>query len=199
MSKECPNGYIMNPKTNRCVKKTGKIGLSLVHHSPVKTRSPSPSPTKPDLPLDVLELIANKTSPKTKRNFKMASKHFNKALVLSPSYGQKNGEYFIKALRSGGNFTLFVGNTTLAINHQYKKITLIRNKSSDVPKIIGVYTYEANDMLDDIKILSIIKNKNDKKYVSKILKNLTFISTLSKIKIIKDWKDFVHENNKNLI
>lgn len=44
MPKPCPSDKILNPKTNRCVKRNGKIGQKLVKRSPNK--SPNKSPKK---------------------------------------------------------------------------------------------------------------------------------------------------------
>lgn len=59
MIKTCKRGYILNPKTNRCVKKSGVIGLSIqtaaaapksttsqLKLSPIKSKSPPPKKFK---------------------------------------------------------------------------------------------------------------------------------------------------------
>jgi hypothetical protein len=57
MIKTCKRGYILNPKTNRCVKKNGKIGLEVqaaaanaVHVAVPKAKSPV-KPKSPVLPI----------------------------------------------------------------------------------------------------------------------------------------------------
>ena len=93
--KECPPDKILNPKTNRCVSKTGKVGMALVN---VKPKQPTA-----DLNRDVLNVIAKRANSSTKRQLKLVDKHFKETVKVSPTFGRKNGDFLLKYLKLDSN------------------------------------------------------------------------------------------------
>jgi hypothetical protein len=103
------SGKILNPKTNRLVSATGRIGRKIVatasraksvSPSPKSPKSASPSPTSPtkfdDIPNNVKRTILN-YNVETVRAIRMATKKFNNLLSAT---GKENGKYLSQYFKS---------------------------------------------------------------------------------------------------
>ena len=195
--KICPDDKILNPKTNRCVSRTGKIGKSLI-----ELQKPA------DLNYDVLNIIAKKANSATKKTLKEVNKHFRTTIITKKSYGRKNAEYLIEYLKKNLKY-----NTNLYItkyeyvNIKYKllsndmhslRLTKYNYNIDNTPERIGYIKYKSN--LDNVIIRDFVNN-NYLEYFSNLLNNLIFIEDNEinvKTKIFKKWSKFINKNRDKL-
>ena len=214
--KKCPEGKILNPKTNRYVNKTGKIGTALLSAAPAPTpvpvpKSPEQLPKSPekDLNNNVLNIIAKKADSATKRKLKEVNKHFKETVVVDPIFGRKNAEFLVKYLKKN----LVVHNiiietipaedigkhkphTSFRIVKKYEgsseKIVFYRNIPGEIPEVIGILKYNKKTDLEKLKLSDVIKISKQK-FVSDMLNNMNYLvdytNTLDPI--YNEWLKFV--------
>lgn len=209
--KECPHDRIMNPKTGRCVLKTGAIGKKLVEASkpkPVKRSTASKN-------REVLDLVAKKASINTKLQLKKVNKHLKETLkdVTKPMLGRKNATFLLDYLYKTFNETrielkLSVYNDAKTesinlivrkeehynINKPEYKIVFIRQRPGEVDDVVGVFNYDTFKELKNMKLSKIIK-KSKLTFVNNIFKNMNHVGDIyGQASNLKDWKNYITEH-----
>jgi len=118
-SKKCPEGKILNPKTNRCVNKKGKIGRNLLHINTKQTAEPNFN----DLPEDIKENIMQRFSPGTRQNIALVGKQFkyvpyNQADVFKDYFAFPKFKFNIGWISSAGDDAEDISaNTKVIVDH----------------------------------------------------------------------------------
>lgn len=171
--------------------KSKKTWMGLEWQTP-KSSSKSSSSTSPKssgqkLPNDILYLLADKSSPDTKRTIKEVNKDLKNYIIVSPTSGRKVGNEILTYLRKDKHWprdsdTLYLRsyeypNHSLRIitepqrNGNGKQLLIRRYRPNELPEVISkVYKYNGkeSEVFKDIKLSELIK-KSKQNYVSKFL------------------------------
>lgn len=213
----CKAGYIINPKTNRCVKKTGKIGMEILaqqKNKMVKQETVKKnSAVKPELPKDVMVIIGEKANSATKKNMIMTSKYLKDIVIKhDDKLGRENYKFFLTYLKSfedrkfNNNYTdtfkltlstKCCGRLTVVFKSneisRENKINFLKSTTGEVVKSIGTFTYKFNYKFNDFKLSDHIQ-KSQLKWLSKLFDNISYVydSSLNiNDKILKPWNDHI--------
>jgi hypothetical protein len=217
--KKCPAGKIVNPKTDRCVSKTGKIGQELLNKkstsssakvkSQVKTAS-----VKKELNNDVLGIIAQHADSETKRTLKQVNKHFKTTTTVSPSRGRKNGDFLLQYIQNINTTETEITLKTytndkvesVTVRTTYNKDTektrfhILRKRFNELQDVIG--DFQIKDTIN-IKSVSAVIKKAKLKYMSTFLENvaeITFKSHLLKnaicSSVVEKWIRFLSTDRR---
>ena len=205
--KKCPEGKILNPKTNRYVNKTGKIGTALL--SAVPAPVPVPKSPEQDLNNNVLNIIAKKADSATKRKLKEVNKHFKETVVVDPIFGRKNAEFLVKYLKKNLNYNIVIETIPAEDIGKYKAhislriLTIYENGSyriifrrhipniHEIPEVIGIFRYKNKKDLETFKLSNVIK-KSKQKFVSDMLNNMNYLVDRNEFDpTYKEWLKFV--------
>ena len=187
--------YILNPLTNNKVLYDGVKGKE-VRESLEKF---FPEYMKPLDHLDnnIMEIIANNASPKTRANLHMANKTLEKIMVTNDpkiAIGKKNYEFFIRALQSlksdtylhcyfkkGRKFPYILVN----INSNSKITIKIETHSLDN---VLVFTGSMNNTFD---IFKNVRSKEARKQMIHAFKNMVAIDLQYDKPLSDEWKAYI--------
>lgn len=148
--------------------------------------STSPKSSGQKLPNDILYILADKSSPDTKRTLKEVNKNLKNYIIVSPTSGRKVGNEILAYLRKDKHSPR--ENTLYLSSHEYpydslriitepqrngngKQLLIRRYRPNELPEVISkVYKYNGkeSEVFKDIKLSELIK-KSKQNYVSKFL------------------------------
>ena len=201
---------ILNPKTNRYVNKTGRIGKAILLEQAKQKEN------QMYLDHNILDTISDKADIDTKRILKEVCKHFRDTINVEATFGRKNAEFLIKYLQTNSHINITISSipyvdrylpierlTWLKIKidktPELNKIIFIRHRPTEVDDVIGLYKYHKKQDLKNLTMRDIVK-KQKLRFVSNILNEMNYIITCNlDDDIYKSWKLMVKNNNPHII
>ena len=173
---------ILNPKTGRMVNRNGTIGKELLATIAKEKLNAIPEHNV-ELNYDALNIIANKTSPNTKKTLRSVNKHFRNTLPKTESIGHNNYNKLMTFIKYEDNdkLTLTIYNKNqdtpkLHIEKTPGKVLFIRHRPGEIDDIIGTYKYTKRKELNDFELNNVIKPRN-KTFVAKFINNMNDVYT----------------------